>query len=743
MIDERWVAACASMVLLIGFIAFWRRARDRAGSGFDAITAFLGVWGVALALFAVPWVKYTPTRTVVWVVVYASILMFVVGGFIAYLVAPKAPAVLTAPRFSLSRLRRAWLLFLSLGLIGFAFFVRAIDDLVGWKTLFTNLELARSVQGTDEFEARYGVIKLLTYANIVGLLLWTVALRAHAFTGYWRVAAPLGLAGVIPYFFLGERLSFLTATVIIMLFHLLWAPISAKRLLAVGLAAVACSLVYFNVVAEQKKATLDRHPEIAEQLTTDRGEQFVLPYVYMTANIPTFSKLTADPIVPRTEGQMLILPLIKAAHLVAPLEGAPPELGAFYPIPFESYNSPTWLGAFYFDLGFLGCLLLPLVVGFAATLAVVWARRRRTFGALLVCAVALHIVVFSPLTNRIPDATTWQLLVAAPVLSAIITRQDTGDSRQAPRSSLFRSRRGGVLVFAAAIALVGCGVGLVWVAQRDSEPERLTRSVVGRRLLNVMSDVRKAYPHGQLPSNWALVTQLQVSRPALPYVELESAAGSPEAAGVVGVFASGRAVQLRARTATGEVIQVEGRYDGKDYSVFGPDALSPSGLIVDGSFEEPLAASWLVIDPQRDRVSRTSDAAEGAFALRVRFTKHSAPISVTQSIVVHTRARSKRYHFEEHVRPAGLTRSVFAGFQFIYTDGSSNYVAAGTGRTPRSNTEASGIPAGSSNQWITIRASRIPIRALRAIRVFAVDPGRRPLQGTLLVDSVSLTATDI
>jgi hypothetical protein len=88
----------------------------------------------------------------------------------------------------------------------------------------------------------------------------------------------------------------------------------------------------------------------------------------------------------------------------------------------------------------------------------------------------------------------------------------------------------------------------------------------------------------------------------------------------------------------------------------------------------------------------------------------------------------------------GLTRQVVAGFQYLYGDGTSEYVPASTGRArPEGDAAPTGILARSSRRWEPLVASAVAAKPIRRIRIFAVDSGREPLGGEIRLDDVSLT----
>ena len=78
------------------------------------------------------------------------------------------------------------------------------------------------------------------------------------------------------------------------------------------------------------------------------------------------------------------------------LWGQPPEtVGAFYPIPFQTFNNYSWLGTFYTDFGLLGCLLLPFLFAYVSSAAQMRAVRRRTLLSAWTASLLLYCVAFT------------------------------------------------------------------------------------------------------------------------------------------------------------------------------------------------------------------------------------------------------------------------------------------------------------------------------------------------------------
>src|SRR3954447_6432950 len=166
-VHERVIAGAAGLALLAAAAWRLRTARSRAEPLSDPLTLFWFGWGLVLALFAIPWVRYSASSLQAWIAVYGSILAFSLGAFV---VGRRSPAASDKagenpdPR----RLRLVWMASLLLGLAGFAAYVHAVDAVVGWRTLFTNLAVVRDIQTTSaRFDDVYGPWRLLIYFNQV------------------------------------------------------------------------------------------------------------------------------------------------------------------------------------------------------------------------------------------------------------------------------------------------------------------------------------------------------------------------------------------------------------------------------------------------------------------------------------------------------------------------------------------------------------------------------------------------
>jgi oligosaccharide repeat unit polymerase len=630
-----------------------------------------------------------------------------------------------------------------LGYIGFAFFVLAINRVIGWRALFTDVQNARAIQGTREFEQEYGAVKVLTYFGWVSLLLWTIALRERMFFGKWRLLAPIGFLVLLPYFFLGERVSLLTATTWIAAVHLIWRPIhSPRRVAVVGAAAAVSALGFFYWVGYHKGATIHNHPEIRSHLTTRKAEDLAFPYMYLTANTPVLSKTMQDPVAPRTYGALTFWPAAKLSNVVLRRTDYPPKYGAFYNIPFDAYNSASWLGPFYLDFGFIGCIVMPGLFGVATTWLVLRAKQRRTFLAAWVAALGLTVIVFSPLKNAFADASTWVLLLAAPFVCYFVTQRLPQEAPEEGPRVAWKVRKRPWL------AAVGVGLGTVVVftaiaVRLAVTPARALTSTpaLSKELVSAGEKVAQIYnDEGAQSSPHSLATRLEVSDPSVHYEGIYPGEQLPSP-NAIGVATGGREFRLRARSSEGNVLEVIGVRRAGKYRLASLRILG-GGLVANGGFEDPLGPPWVVASRAGIKVTTIASALDGAYSLRLQYKRETStkPTSVSQLVRdLPNRSPGTRFTLREVILTKKLSRQVVYGLQLIYRDGTSRYISGTTRPPAQRGSNLIGSSGGSIGPQ-TVTLSGIASKPISSVRVFAVDAGSEPVTGAITLDDVRLSS---
>lgn len=736
MSGEQVTALVAGLLLAAG-CAYAGRRSYRAGDGVVTVpSVFAAVWSTVLLLFAVPWVRYTHSSTEAWIAVYGSIATFLVGSLLATRRAPADRS--TAPEaIDHRRLRWLWLVCFVLGLVGFADFVYAVNVVIGWKSILQNPAVVRSLQSTSaKFQATYGALKLLTYFNQIAFLLWTIGLRERAFGRWWRIGGALGWVSIIPFLFTGDRTLILTALVWALAFHLVWRPVRDVRRLLVSLAvSAAVGVAIFTTLGAHVSKTINNHPEIRAQLMTRTLDSLALPFVYLTANVPTLSQLMKDPIRPHTHGEMTLLPLVKVAHAVG-IGGTPPfEVGAFYPVPFETFNNYSWLGTFYLDFGLAGCLVLPAIVAYLLTRITLAALRRGRLVMIWMASLSLYVVGFSPLLNKLSTTLTWEYALVGPVAVLLIR------AAPSPRDWLPDQRRR-----AAALARpvqVGTGVGIVCITvglvvlAANRAPVVRSSAALDRELHTAFARALLTRRRGVFPSSEALASRLEVNDPSFLFAAFYSPTALPVDPGVIGVNARGSSLILRAHDR-------DAVYQTSTPAPFRPaSTLGPGGnLLTDGGFDVGLGGNWLVAS---NGVAVMTVSAKpmwkGDTALMVRGTGKGGLPGTTTDVMrtlwsLPSAAAGSSYDLTFVARRMRLDRRVRVWVNLLYVDGSSANVLAHPLFGPAA--ASTGVPRGNDRTWRPYGTVAHAGKPLLAVQVFAADVGALPLKGTLYISHLSL-----
>jgi oligosaccharide repeat unit polymerase len=573
MTPERWVAASAAVVVLCGS-GFVARSDSRArGSSLEPLSLFLFVWGLALGLFALPLVRFTATSTQTWIAIYGSIVTFTVGALIAYRVLRLAPPSedSRAETIDAARLRIAIAVCAVLTAAGFAAYLRAIHAAgVPLRAVVSDPELVRQAESqSNAFGTTYGLWKLLTYFGQPGFLLWSLAFRVKAFrAGWW--AAPLGAVCIVPYIFTTNRVLLVTSLAAAVLFHLTWRPVRSPGRVAVSLLLLSfLSLAVFVGLGLRTHKTIDSYPEVAAQVLTPHARGIAIPYTYVAGAAPVLSRLTADPNLPLTVGASTALPAVKLLH-AAGIGGAPPEqIRAYYPIPFQVFNTTPWISDFYIDFRLPGVLAIPGLFGFALTAMTLAVARRRTLIGAWFLSTMLVAVATSPFTNRFTSALTWELAGLGVVICPLLTHDLTPmTSRIAKRLWSTSARR--LVTLLASLGLVAALVAITLLGTSDNAPPASNVGGQGKRMVTAAHRARRAYSRGGYPFAATLASQLHQADPGVRYIPLRSPSSLPAEVGVVGVYTTSSTALLRARSKGGGALEVRQVAAGRDSGTYGP-----------------------------------------------------------------------------------------------------------------------------------------------------------------------------
>ena len=544
-----------------------RRSLQHFGTPVDVLSLYLSLWGATLLLFAVPLIAYSMTPLVAWVGIYGAIGTGAAAGWVVAQrpadawPEPEANAATLRDSIGRQRLRICWAATAVLGVVGMLSFIYAVSRVLPWWAVVTDPDTVREVKrDSATFQQTYGLVKLLSYFNQVAFVLWTIGLRVGAFGDRWRFGRYLGVLSILPFFLTADR-GLLVATVVWAgLLQLIWPQrhASPRRVIAILAAAILAAGLVVTIVGNRYGGSIEGHPEIAEHLTTRAVDPFVIPYLYLTANIPTYGQLTIDRIAPVNGGGMTLLPLRKAFDLLGAPGTPPVGNGVFYPIPFESFSNYSWLGSYWLDFRMLGVLLLPaLVVGLAAFVHR-RARRNSTLSSLWITSLLLYVIVFSPFANALSATLTWQFLLLTPAIAIAIDRRLTKRLR-----SRFASTGPTTWIAGVAMSVLLCGAVVGAAVQlRGSTSNAGSGTAISADVMPELKEAvvkaRFVYQRvGKYPGPTGLAGRLQVNRPDLTFRPQDSYAEPvPLAPGVISVFSGPKDVFLRMRSPDGRVFEV-------------------------------------------------------------------------------------------------------------------------------------------------------------------------------------------
>lgn len=740
---ERFIALLVGAILLAVTVWSARRSLKRGDGAVTTLGVFSFIWGSALLLFAIPLIRYTTTPVGVWLMVYGSIVTFALGALLAERRYRDLPRVLPEDRQRPDprRLRIAWISSAILGFIGFAAYVHAVDVVVGWRAIIETPEIVRGIQTSSvTFADTYGPWKLLTYFNQVAFVLWTLAMRERIFPGRWRIAWILGPLSLVPFVFTGDRTLIMISLIWAAAFQMMYLPPTRiKRLMVGSVIGVVVLLVVFATLGGRVGKTVDGQPAVASNLTTRAVDPIVLPYLYATGNVPAFAGLVDDPLRPETKGQLTLLSAVKLLHGFN-LWGQPPEtVGAFYSIPFQTFNNFSWLGIFYSDFGVFGVLLLPFLFAFITSAVVMRAIRRRTLLSVWTSSLLLYCVVFTFDGYKFFDTLVSEYLLLGLVVIPFI-RKDLG-----PREVIRRLRAGArdrpllavsiVAITAVLLSIPIAGLSLGESANGlDRSKSALTRTLESAASLSDVTLEDAVYPNSE-----ALASRLHVNDPAIRYVGTTTADAAPADPQTITVYTEGDRLVLRAQTDTGAVIaydsiagEVGSADDSKVAAIPGGVARKGEELAVNGDFENGVRG-WQITPGEVAEATITEPGYQSPATLEiVGKGEDGTPLMFSQSSRLEA-PKGACIKFSFVSRTQDLDRPLLVWGALLGKDGSTIQLI------PK-NQVLQGIGPGNT-AWTQTVQKVILDQPIIGSTLFAADSGPVTLSGTAWVDDISLRRT--
>jgi hypothetical protein len=187
-----------------------------------------------------------------------------------------------------------------------------------------------------------------------------------------------------------------------------------------GFAAGLSSL--FVLLAEWLGKTIENNVSMQRYVSLEQGDAaapLVMPYVYLTGNIPAFQEFMRHRAPATTMGTSVFLPFVKVARFFSPTFEPVAEVREYEFIPFP-FNTMTWLDSFWLDFGLIGVFAMPFFVGLLSSLVLVKATARATFGAVTLLGLCCYVAINSPFVNKLSSSPTWQFVLMITAIHLVI-----------------------------------------------------------------------------------------------------------------------------------------------------------------------------------------------------------------------------------------------------------------------------------------------------------------------------------
>lgn len=427
-----WVPGIATLILTVVFVGLASRP---SGGYLSPVVVYGAIWLCTISAYLLPVIAYTSVSVQTWVAIAGSFVAFVSG---CVLVEAWSRRGTRRPRpgdagipIDRKRLEFAIAVAALIGTLGLAGYIRAINQTVGLSHFLSSPHLIRQAQATDAYQQVFGIAKFLDYLNFAVFPLcvfYFVAFRGSAHRWILLLCVPATVAILLsldrtqPFFVIVWSL----ATYLLLVGE---RHFTIRSLLVFG-GAAAFLLVVFLGVASYVGKTSENNPALraASKLPKELAPLLV-PYSYLTASIPTLEKYIDVNPPGQYRGAFTLLPLTKIVSGYLGQHASPPEIGAFYDVPFP-FNASTYLNVYYSDFGWPGLVLAPFVIGAAGTALYTRVSAAPSFLNIYSYALLCYAILLSVFANKLVSTFVWEM-AAVGVLTSWYCGPRTGG--KAPR----------------------------------------------------------------------------------------------------------------------------------------------------------------------------------------------------------------------------------------------------------------------------------------------------------------------
>ena len=381
------------------------------------------LWNGLLALFEIRLLNYDPLSEQAYAAFIGSFVLFVCGVVIATLpVSPVRRWPTPIQVLNPARARRVLDILNALGLLGLLLTTVQLARLVGWGALFETVAVRQAVAGLEAGQFGGGLagysLALAPLAGIIG----GIYLAQHP-SGRSRAMVCLLVSlgnGVLT----GNRSLFIWTSVLFAIAYMLTRVFANHEPVRnLGRLLILASMALFVVFGAIGLLRFSQFLPYEESNVNVRLPWMVLQaYHYVTSGFGAFSVHIADPILIDLPGVYSFTPMVRAvARINSGLAGYSYEYLVQYTTSRPSVYIPvgtnvfTYLAAPFDDLGWLGLILAPLMMGLLSGFVFLKLLKRPSLGVIacysLICMQFVYSSVVIITYSNLPYVIILGLLV--------------------------------------------------------------------------------------------------------------------------------------------------------------------------------------------------------------------------------------------------------------------------------------------------------------------------------------------
>jgi oligosaccharide repeat unit polymerase len=391
-------------------------------------TRLTGAWFTPLSHYALRWlllvflveinlVGYDEISSLTWWVVISSFLAFSCGALVPllknhHLLAEQQPGnIQEGLRTSVdsAKFLKAIIVLFIFGALVFGVYLYNVNRTFGIGNFLESGQMVRIAIAGGATPVGFHYLYVM---ELVGPLCLLYYLINRQNTPKWLFI--LLIFSVISLFFTTGRTNMTKALVWIFYIFLFFElqSLSLKKLAKMMGGFITVIIGLFFLIGLWKHGQFESSANGEQRQSTPAAASLLLPYFYMSVELPVLDKLLKDPGVQQEWGKLTFLPVIKVGKLILNDVKVPSHVGEFYDTPLPA-NIATYLDLMYKDFWLIGPIVLPAFLGFVSSFFFTQLLCGRITLGLFMINTILALTIFSSTSsaNYMKPSYWFQMLV--------------------------------------------------------------------------------------------------------------------------------------------------------------------------------------------------------------------------------------------------------------------------------------------------------------------------------------------